>query len=144
MITKNNFYIITGGPGVGTTTLINELQTRKINCVPEVAREIIKDQMKNNGNALPWKDTKEYSKLMLSYSLRDFVEYLETDDLYFFDRGLPDTYGYERLMNFDYDVSKDTLLIAETRAKTPTALLLEISGHVNDSIEVSGVRLPGG
>ncbi|WP_084290120.1 hypothetical protein [Pedobacter nyackensis] len=42
------------------------------------------------------------------------------------------------------DVSKDTLLIAETRVKTPTALLLEISGHVNDSIEVRGVRLPGG
>ena len=42
------------------------------------------------------------------------------------------------------DVSKDTILIAETKVKSPTTLLLEISGQVNDSIEVSGIRLPGG
>lgn len=101
MILKNNFYIITGGPGVGKTSLINELTQRDYNCVPEVAREVIKEQVANNGNALPWKDVKAYSDLMLSYSIRDFIYLSDKDDLYFFDRGIPDTYGYELLMKFD-------------------------------------------
>lgn len=100
---KNNFYIITGGPGVGKTTLINELQKMKIKCIPEVARKIIKDQINNDGIALPWKDAKAYSKLMLSDSVEDYLKLQKTDELYFFDRGIPDTYGYECLMNFDYD-----------------------------------------
>ena len=104
MILKNNFYIITGGPGVGKTTLINELEKRGYSCVPEVAREIIKDQAANNGKALPWKDTREYSDKMLSYSVRDFIYLSKSDDLYFFDRGIPDTYGYELLMKFDTNV----------------------------------------
>jgi predicted ATPase len=101
MILKNNFYIITGGPGVGKTSLINELTKREYNCVPEVAREIIKEQMANDGDALPWKDIKKYSDLMLSYSVRDFIYLSDKDDLHFFDRGIPDTYGYELLMKFD-------------------------------------------
>ncbi|UIR56964.1 AAA family ATPase [Sphingobacterium sp. SRCM116780] len=103
IIIKNNFYIITGGPGVGKTTLIHELERKKMNCVPEVARVIIKDQIKNNGKALPWQDPEEYSKLMLSYSIQDFIKLSNTDELYFFDRGIPDTYGYARLMNFNDD-----------------------------------------
>ena len=103
MVIKNNFHIITGGPGVGKTTLINELQQKQMNCIPEVAREIIKDQLRNNGQALPWENAKEYSKLMLLHSVQDYVKLLGTNDLYFFDRGIPDTYAYERLMNFDYE-----------------------------------------
>lgn len=101
VILKNNFYIITGGPGVGKTALINELERRGYNCVPEVAREIIKQQVSDNGDALPWKDTKKYSDLMLSYSVRDFIYLSEDDNFQFFDRGIPDTYGYELLMKFD-------------------------------------------
>lgn len=104
MLDKKNFYIITGGPGVGKTTLINDLVKRGYNCVPEVAREIIKDQVATGGNALPWGDTKEYSKRMLSYSIRDFESFVQSEDLYFFDRGIPDTLGYERLMNFQCDI----------------------------------------
>ncbi|MDL2214671.1 AAA family ATPase [Dysgonomonas sp. OttesenSCG-928-M03] len=103
MIQKNNFYIITGGPGVGKTTLIEELEHRGYNCIPEVAREIIRYQMEIQGDALPWLDAKKYSKMMLSYSIRDFVDLSGSDKLYFFDRGIPDTYGYEKLMNFDTD-----------------------------------------
>lgn len=107
MKTKNNFYIITGGPGVGKTTLIKELLQRGHNCVPEVARHIIKEQMEINGDALPWLNTRKYSDMMLSHSIHDFINYSQTSDLYFFDRGIPDTYGYEVLMNFT--ISKDLI-----------------------------------
>lgn len=104
MILKNNFYIITGGPGVGKTTLINELGKRGYNCVPEVAREIIKDQIENNGEALPWGDISKYSDMMLAYSIRDFINLSKSDNIYFFDRGIPDTYGYELLMKLEMNV----------------------------------------
>ncbi len=46
---NNNFYIITGGPGVGKTTLLEELKNRNYQIVPEIARELIKEQQANNG-----------------------------------------------------------------------------------------------
>ncbi|MDU1890771.1 MAG: AAA family ATPase [Dysgonomonas sp.] len=100
-MTKNNFYIITGGPGVGKTTLLEVLRSRGYNCMPEVARNIIKEQMEVGGDALPWKDTRKYSDLMLSRSIDDYVKLSVLEELYFFDRGIPDTYGYEVLMNFE-------------------------------------------
>lgn len=42
---RDNFYIITGGPGAGKTTLLEELSRYKVRCVPEVARQIIREQM---------------------------------------------------------------------------------------------------
>lgn len=99
MIRKDNFIIITGGPGAGKTSLIDELSTRGYRCVPEVARQIIREEMSKNGEALPWKNITAYSSRMLEDSIRDFRERLACDDLHFFDRGIPDTYGYERLLN---------------------------------------------
>lgn len=96
---KDNFYIITGGPGVGKTTLTNELRARNYNCIPEVARHIIKEQMESNGDGLPWLNTRKYSDLMLTYSIDDFIYHSEKKDTYFFDRGIPDTYGYDVLIN---------------------------------------------
>lgn len=98
MIIKHNYHIITGGPGSGKTSLIKELQSRRYNCVSEVGRNIIREQIEMGGNALPWKDRMIYSRLMLLHSLRDYRKYIKEKDLYFFDRGIPDTYGYERLV----------------------------------------------
>ncbi|MDR2956060.1 MAG: AAA family ATPase [Prevotella sp.] len=100
---KKNFYIITGGPGAGKTTLLEELQRRGYKCIPEVARNIIKDQIDNGGDALPWMDAEKYSELMLLHSISDFEKYKDERDTVFFDRGIPDTYGYEQLMNFEYN-----------------------------------------
>jgi len=100
MKTKYNFYIITGGPGVGKTTLINELRDRGYTCIREVARNIIKEQIEINGDALPWLNTQKYSDMMLYRSVHDFIKHSDVDELLIFDRGIPDTYGYEVLMNF--------------------------------------------
>lgn len=51
-LNKPNFYIFTGGPGAGKTTVLNELAKHNYGCIPEVARAIIKEQHATGGNAL--------------------------------------------------------------------------------------------
>lgn len=101
MVTKHNFYIITGGPGSGKTSVIDTLQQRGYSCIPEVGRSVIKKQLEEGGDALPWKNVKAYADLMLDYSINDFIRLADSDKIYFFDRGIPDTYGYEKLIRMD-------------------------------------------
>ncbi|MBB4035113.1 putative ATPase [Dysgonomonas hofstadii] len=131
---KSNFHIITGGPGVGKTTLLEELRNRGYQYIEEVARKIIKEQIAGNGDALPWANTRKYSDLMLFRSVDDFVQNKSVDSLLFFDRGIPDTYGYEVLINLE--ISK---LLEEAVVKyryNPTVFILppwkEIYGTDNE------------
>ncbi len=95
---KNNFFILTGGPGSGKTSLINQLADMGYVCIPEVGRKIIKEQIINGGNALPWGDTKKYSELMLIKSIQDYTTFQNSENLCFFDRGIPDVLGYINLV----------------------------------------------
>ncbi len=103
MIIKENYYILTGGPGVGKTTLINELSDRNYKCVPEVARQIIQEELVDAGDALPWANVKAYSRKMLECSILDYAKNNEVSENLFFDRGIPDTLGFEILMKFSYN-----------------------------------------
>lgn len=96
-IIHSNYYVITGGPGAGKTTLIKELENRGYSFVPEGAREIIGRQIETGGDALPWGDTVRYTQLMLEWSISDFTRYGASDELRFFDRGIPDVLAYNRL-----------------------------------------------
>ena len=120
---KSNFYVITGGPGVGKTTLIEELHHRGYRCVPEVAREIIRQQVESGGDALPWGNTVHYSDLMLKNSVRDFIRLSgDNDTIYFFDRGIPDIYGYNQLIG--QIISPDLKKAADECRYNPTVFIL--------------------
>lgn len=104
---RNGFYIITGGPGVGKTTLINELRQAGFVTVEEEARHIIKQQVAIGGNGLPWKDKALYARLMLEASVKTF-EKISSDRLtepVFFDRGVLDAVCYMHMENMP--VSKE-------------------------------------
>jgi predicted ATPase len=49
---KSNFFILTGGPGSGKTSVLTALAQKGFLTVPEVARKIIKEQQSISGNAL--------------------------------------------------------------------------------------------
>lgn len=92
---KDNCYVITGGPGVGKTTLINELAKQNLKIVPENAREIIKQEIDNNGDGLPWKNKAHYAYLMLEAASESYNTVPNNDsEIYFFDRGILDTICY--------------------------------------------------
>lgn len=89
MIYKPNFFVITGGPGVGKTTLLEALAQQGFPYVPEIAREIIREQVSRNGDALPWANIPAYTHLMLSRSVETFEQHQKQESVLFFDRVSP-------------------------------------------------------
>jgi predicted ATPase len=96
---NENLFVITGGPGVGKTTLLHELERRGCAVVPELARQIIQEQVQTKGNALPWADMKSYTHLMLSRSVESFLSLNQASFPTLCDRGIPDALCYARIIN---------------------------------------------
>ncbi|MGB9253501.1 MAG: AAA family ATPase [Candidatus Korobacteraceae bacterium] len=96
-----NLFVITGGPGVGKTTLLRELEQRGFCCVPEVAREIIRQQVASGGDALPWAHTARYTELMLQGSIEVYDANKSATRPTFFDRGILDVLCYAHLIELD-------------------------------------------
>lgn len=93
-----NLYIVTGGPGTGKTTVLQELEKRGYKYTSEVARQIIREQICYGGIALPWGDRELYTRMMWERSVKSFVENTPLPQIMFADRGLPDTLCYARLI----------------------------------------------
>jgi predicted ATPase len=93
-----HLFVISGGPGSGKTTLLNQLAERGFRCAPEVARQIIQEQVRTNGRALPWRDREAYTQMMLQRSIESYLEHSPGPGPVFFDRGIPDTLCYARLI----------------------------------------------
>ena len=87
--------IISGGPGSGKTALIEALASIGEVCCPEISRELIRDQMSQGGDAVPWHDLDAFSR---ECSLRMLAQLAtcDTPRRVFLDRGLPDLIGYLR------------------------------------------------
>lgn len=94
LIQKLNFYLLTGGPGAGKSTVIELLAKQKKLVVPEVARKIIRHQKTVGGTATHDGDRIAYTALMLERSIEDFQRLISVDAPVYFDRGLPDLYSY--------------------------------------------------
>jgi predicted ATPase len=103
LIEKSNLFVVTGGPGSGKTTVLLELERRGIPFLPEVAREIIRQQVSSGGIALPWGDREHYTQLMLERSIESYREQPPNGAPKFCDRGLPDTLTYARLIGLKND-----------------------------------------
>ncbi|MBN9220805.1 MAG: AAA family ATPase [Mesorhizobium sp.] len=93
----DRFFVLTGGPGSGKTTLIEVLAQAGFATAPEAGRGIIRDQMAIGGPSLPWQDRALFAELMLSWELRSWHAAHAEPGPVFFDRGVPDTIGYLRL-----------------------------------------------
>lgn len=105
--------VLTGGPGMGKTTIINHLHGLGYDIMPEAGRQIIQHQVKTNGNRLPWADQQGYAMEMLQKAISDYDRVLKTDRITFFDRGIPDVIGY--LMLCRLPVSNDLWQAAKYR-----------------------------
>ena len=97
--TGSNFFVITGGPGAGKTSIIERLAARGFPTVAESGRDILRQQAAIGGNATHSGDAAMYTELMLARGMTDYERMLgETDGPVFFDRGVTELVGYCRLI----------------------------------------------
>jgi predicted ATPase len=95
--TANRFFVVTGGPGSGKSSLVDRLQRAGHAGSVEAGRGIIQDQVAIGGEALPWCDRMLFAELMLSWEMRSYHIAERAAGPVFFDRGVPDVLGYLRL-----------------------------------------------
>ncbi len=94
---QTNWYVITGAPCSGKTTLISKLATKGFLTVPETARHYFIQEL-DKGRSI---DDIRSNGVALERSLTDMQlrieQGLRTDDFAFLDRGLPESLAYHRV-----------------------------------------------
>ena len=91
------FFVVTGGPGSGKTTLIEALARAGFTVAPEAGRGVIREQQAHGGRALPSVDPLAFAAAMLARDLASYDAHRDAAGPVFFDRGIPDIVGYLRL-----------------------------------------------
>ncbi len=95
--------VITGGPGTGKSTIIEELIKRNFMCMKEISREVTLNAQKNGTEQLFLTKPLLFSELLLEGRINQYIE-AETKNanLVFFDRGIPDIHAYMNYISIDY------------------------------------------
>tara|TARA_R110002049_G_scaffold292275_3_gene476730 strand:+ start:318 stop:857 length:540 start_codon:yes stop_codon:yes gene_type:complete len=95
--------IITGGPGTGKSTIINELIKRGHTCLEEISRQVTLDAKKQGVDQLFLTNPLLFSELLLKGREKQYqsADALETD-IVFFDRGIPDVLAYMDFIGDEY------------------------------------------
>lgn len=102
---KTKTIVITGGPGSGKTSIINELTKRGFTCFEEISRQVILEARKDGIEQLFLTDPIKFSQRLLDGRIKQFHEALESNNEFvFLDRGIPDIPAY---MDFKGDKYPD-------------------------------------
>lgn len=95
---SHRLIVVSGCSGGGKSSLLSELARRGYEVFPEPGRQIVKEQLHIEGEALPWKDASRFTELCLSRALYFFNMARPDRGPVFFDRSIVDALtGYSRL-----------------------------------------------
>ena len=121
--------VLTGGPSVGKTTVIEILAKRFYAIAPEAARLVIEEERLKKSDALPWKDIFKFQTLVAERQLK--LEAEAKSDLIFFDRGLVDGSAYCKVNN----LPTPQLILENSKNRYDKVFFLESLGlYVEDGV----------
>lgn len=126
----SNWFVITGGPGTGKTTLLNELAKRGYTTMPEVARLVI-DEALASGQPIESIRSDEQG-LQQSIVERRFAlqSALPEDHIIIFDRGMHDSLAY--LQYYDFPISQQLLEACQYIHYNTVFLLDQLPSYAQD------------
>ncbi|WP_452600940.1 AAA family ATPase [Pontimicrobium sp. MEBiC06410] len=100
--------VITGGPGTGKSSIINELIKRGYTCFEEVSRQITLEARKDGIEQLFLTKPLLFSELLLKSRQQQFIDANKNNsEFVFLDRGIPDIVAY---MDYIGDTYPDTFV----------------------------------
>ena len=128
-IKTTNWYVITGGPSTGKTTVINLLSERGYKTTIEHARHYI-DTMKDEGKTVEEirANKRQFQLGVLDMQIDQEAE-LSPSDIVFLDRAIPDAMAYYQFLDLEYD---QKLLDAVQQASYKKIFILDRLPLVND------------
>ena len=115
-------YVLTGGPGNGKSTIIEILNSKGVYTIDEAANYFIKEQQRNGGNILPWRDKHAFQMSVFEIQSKWEKEIPASIEKAVLDRGIPDGIAYYHV----YDLSPPRELVeAAKNAKYESVFLVE-------------------
>lgn len=97
--------VITGGPGTGKSSIINELNKRGYICFDEISRQVTLEAREKGIEQLFLTEPLLFSELLLKGRLKQFYDADQYEGVpIFLDRGLPDVLAYMDYFNSDYPI----------------------------------------
>ncbi|MEO8773985.1 MAG: ATP-binding protein [Gelidibacter sp.] len=95
--------VITGGPGTGKSSIIDELKQRGYVCFDEISRQVTLEARKNGVEQLFLSQPLLFSQLLLGGRTKQFKDASAYENTsVFLDRGLPDVLAYMDFFGTDY------------------------------------------
>lgn len=130
-------FVITGGPGVGKTTVIEILRKRGYRVVDETAREIIEREMAKGSEVLPWKDLQEFQVQVFLRQSEKESSVLESSGQTFLDRSIIDGYAYCALGK----VTPSPEIVHLSPGRYAKVFLLErLPGYITDESRIEDLQ----
>ena len=90
---SNPYYIITGAPSTGKTSILNELSSKGFKCHSEIARQVIRENLDSGLEIFPWNQMQLFSDMVLE-RMKTLVNSFNPNQIQFLDRSMVDLIGY--------------------------------------------------
>jgi predicted ATPase len=138
---QNNWYVLTGGPATGKTTLLHALAETGFHTIHEAARQHIDDSYKNGIlveelRADEKRFQEEVARIKLNYETS-----LDPAKTIFFDRGMHDTVAYMNYYNYPLDTWLQEMIDASTYKKV--FILEPLDVHKRDYARIEDEKFMG-
>ncbi len=124
------WYVLTGGPCAGKTTLIGELEKRGYNVLPEAARIVIEELLATGRTLEDIRTDKSWFPQIVERKWA-MERAVPPEELFFFDRGVPDSIAYYKLFGTPID---DFLAQRAKESKYRKVFLLDLIGFEPDAV----------
>jgi len=119
-------FVVTGAPSSGKSTIIRALESIGFEVVPEAAREILESSTLAE-NQLDFQQRIE--------ELQSTREEACLDRMVFFDRGLPDSLAYRRMLGFD----ESEILTKIDPARYSVVFMCRFGEHCPDGVRLDDI-----